>query len=182
MLLAGVRCSAGAFIVTDSGVWAGDAPTTTESVAGESWSLSFQVDSSPTPINFTTGVQTVVPITNVIFDLNGLAVQTEPTGGSVELFTGDGFRLYFPNNDALQIQDTTQLYSGSEAAPTVLAGSYPPDFLNNAFLFDDATSGFYNFTSNNIVITSTTIPEPSSFLLLGAALAALAAVSRYIPR
>lgn len=182
MLLAGVRCSAGTLTLTDSGVWASGAPTSIESAPGESWSVSFQVASSPTPINFTTGVQTVVPITNMIFDLNGLAVQSEPSGGSVELFTGEGFRLIFSNNDALQIQDTTQLYSGTEASPTVLAGSYPPDFPNNAFLFDDATSVFYNFTSNNIVITSATTPEPSSFLLFGAGLAALAGVCRYSSR
>ena len=178
MLLAGVRCSAGTLTVTDSGIWAGDAPTTTESVPGESWSVFFQIASSPIPINYTTGVQTVVPITNLVFDLNGAAVQTEASGGSVELFTGEGFRLYFPNNDALQIQDTTQLYSGSEASPTVLAGSYPPGFANNAFLFVSSTSGFYNFTSNNIVITSdTTTPEPASFLLLVAGLAAFAGVA-----
>jgi hypothetical protein len=175
MLLAGIRCFAGTLTVTDSGVWAGGAPTTTESAPGESWSLSFQVESSPTPISYTTGVQTVVPITNLIFDLNGLAVQSEPSGGSVELFTGEGFRLYFPNADALQIQDNAQLYSGTEASPTVLPGSYPPGFANNAFLFDNATSSFYNFTSNDIVIASSTAtPEPSSFLLLGAGLAALA--------
>jgi hypothetical protein len=182
MLLAGVRCSAGTLTLTDSGVWASGTPTTTESVAGESWDVSFQIASSPTPINYTTGVQTVVPITNMIFDLNGVAVQTKASGGSVELFTGEGFRLYFPNDDALQIQDATQLYSGSEASPTVLPGSYPPDFPNNAFLFDDATSGFYYFTSNNIVITSTAIPEPSSLLLFGAGLAVLAGVSRYLLR
>jgi hypothetical protein len=176
ILLVGVRCTAGSLTVTDSGTWAGGAPTTTESFPGEFWSLSFQVASSPVPIGFTTGVQTVVPITNLIFDLNGTPVQTEASGDSVELFTGDGFRLTFPDGDDLQIQDTTQLYSGSEASPTVLAGSYPPGFANNAFLFA-SSSGFYNFTSNNIVITDTTIPEPSSFLLLGAGLAALARVA-----
>ncbi len=176
MLLVGVRCSAGTLTVTDSGTWAGDAPTTTESSAGESWSLSFQVASSPVPISFITGVQTVVSITNLIFDLNGTPVQTEASGDSVELFTGEGFRLTFPDGDDLQIQDASQLYSGSEASPTVLAGSYPPGFLNNAFLFTSST-GFYNFNSNNIVITDTTIPEPSSCLLLGAGLAALARVA-----
>jgi len=176
ILLVGVRCSAGTLTVTDSGTWAGDAPTTTESFPGEFWSLSFQVASSPVPINFTTGVQTVVSITNLIFDLNGTPVQTEASGGSVELFTGEGFRLYFPDSDALQIQDTMQLYSGTEASPTVLPGSYPPAFSNNAFLYSSST-GFYNFTSNNIVITGAAIPEPSSFLLLGAGLAALAGVA-----
>jgi hypothetical protein len=68
ILLVGVRCSAGTLTVTDSGTWAGDAPTSTESFPGEFWSLSFQVASSPVPIGFTTGVQTVVPITNLIFD------------------------------------------------------------------------------------------------------------------
>lgn len=176
ILLAGVRCSAGTLTVTDSGTWGGDAPNTTESSPGEFWSLSFQVVSSPVPISFTTGVQTVVPITNLIFDLNGTPVQTEASGGSVELFTGEGFRLYFPDGDALQIQDTTQLYSGSEASPTVLAGDYPPGFTNNAFLYS-SSSGFYDFTSNDILITDTTVPEPSSFLPLGAALAALAGIA-----
>ena len=177
ILLVGVRCSAGTLTVTDGGTWAGDAPTTTESFPGASWSLSFQVASTPVPIAFTTGVQTVVSITNLIFDLNGSPVQTEASGDSVELFTGDGFRLSFPDGDVLQIQDATQLYSGSEASPTVLPGIYPPPaFTNNAFLFTSATS-FYNFTSNSIVITDATIPEPSSFLLLGAGLAALARVA-----
>jgi hypothetical protein len=175
-MLVGIPCSGGTLAVTDSGTWASDVPITTESVPGESWSLYFEVASNPTPINYTAGVQTVVPISNLIFNLNGTAVQTEASGGSVELFTGEGFRLYFPDGDAFQIQDTTQLYSGSETAPTVLPGSYPPGFANNAFLFA-SSSGFYNFTSNNIVITvATTTPEPSSFLLLGAGLAALAGV------
>jgi hypothetical protein len=178
ILLAGALCSAGTLTVSASGTWAGGAPTTIESFPGESWSLSFQVASSPVPINFTTGVQTVVPITNLIFDLNGVPVQTEAIGGSVELFTGEGFRLSaFPDGDILQIQDATQLYSGSEASPTVLPGSYPPGFANNAFLFTNST-GFYNFTSNNIVIaTDASVPEPSSFLLLGVGLAALAGVA-----
>ena len=178
MLLLGVRCSAGTFTITDSGTWASGAPTTTESAAGQSWSLSFQVASSPTPISYTTGVQTVVPITNLVFDLNGSAVLTQASGGSVELFTGEGFRLYFPDGDALQIQDSGQLYSGTEASPTVLAGSYP-GFSNNAFLYT-GNSGFYYFTANNILITSAAAtPEPSGFLLLGAGLAALAVASRY---
>jgi hypothetical protein len=176
MLLLGVRCSADTLTVTDSGTWGGDAPITTESSPGAFWSLSFQVASSPVPIGFTTGVQTVVPITNLIFDLNGTPVQTDASGDSVELFTGEGFRLTFPDGDDLQIQDNAQLYSGSEASPTVLPGSHPPGFVNNAFLFT-GTSGFYYFTSNNIVITDSTIPEPSSFLLLGFGLAALARVA-----
>lgn len=176
MLLAGVCCSAGTLTVTDSGIWASVATTTTESAPGESWSLSFQVASSPTPLNYTTGIQTVVPITNLIYTLNGSAVQTQASGGSVELFTGEGFRLYFPGGDALQIQDTGQLYSGSEASPTVLAGNYP-GFSGNAFLYASGP-GFYYFTANNIVITAaTTAPEPSGLLLLVAAFAAWAGVS-----
>lgn len=179
LLLVGGTCLGGTFTLTDGGTWAGDAPNTTESAAGQTWSVSFQMAASPTPISVTTGVQTVVPITNLVFILNGTAVQTQATGGSVELFTGEGFRLYLPNNDALQIQDIGQLYSGTEASPTVLAGNYPAGSGTNAFLFDDSTSQFYYFASNNIVITADgTAPEPSSFLLLGAGLAALAGVAR----
>jgi hypothetical protein len=178
MLLVGVRCSAGTLTLTSSGIWANGAPTSTESAPGESWSLSFQVDSNPVPLNYTTGVQTVVPITNLIFDLNGSPVQTEASGGSVELFTGEGFRLYFPDGDALQIQDIGQLYSGTEASPTVLPGNYPAAMQStNAFLYVSSTSSFYYFSSNSIAITGAAVPEPSSFLMFGAGLAALAAVA-----
>jgi hypothetical protein len=179
LLFTGVCCCAGTFTVTDSGTWAGDAPTSTESAPNVSWSLSFQVASSPTPINFDTGVQTVVPITNLLFDLNGLPVQDQASGASVALFTGEGFRLRFSNNDSLQIQDNGQLYSGSESSPTVLAGTYPPGFATNAFLFVNSTSDFYYFTSNSIVITASdpATPEPSSFLLLAAGLAALTGIA-----
>jgi PEP-CTERM motif len=177
ILLVGARCAGGTLTVTDGGTWAGDAPTSTESVPGELWSVSFQVQSNPIPLNFTTGVQTVLAVTNLVFDLNGTPVQTQASGGSVEFFTGEGFRLFLPDGDDLQIQDTTQLYSGSEAAPTVLPGSYPPGFTNNAFLFVNSTSSFYNFTSNNIVIADATLPEPSSFLLFGAGLAVLVGVA-----
>jgi len=106
MLLSGVHCFAETFTVTVSGTWANDAPTNTESAPGASWSASFQVASNPTPIDVTAGVQTVIPITNLVFTLNGTPVQTKASGGSVELFDGEGFRLYLPNGDALQVQNT----------------------------------------------------------------------------
>lgn len=75
--------------------------------------------------------------------------------------------LGFIENSAVSVIGFSgpQLYSGSEAAPTLLTGT---------FALIDQTDG----ESYTATITSSVSPEPSSFLLLGTGLAGLTAIYR----
>ncbi|MDQ6707369.1 MAG: hypothetical protein M3Z85_15500, partial [Acidobacteriota bacterium] len=99
---------------------------------GGNWALSFTVNSTPTVSNVDT-LGFDVPYSNFSYRLNNSVVSAAPN--SIRLYTTGGlglFSLFFGpesgsvNGTPVPIFDFSgpQVFSGTTAAPTILAGSY----------------------------------------------------------
>jgi uncharacterized protein YaiE (UPF0345 family) len=162
--------SADTLQVTESGTFASNTPTTTESKANENFSFSFDVSSTPTVISHGQ-YDFVTSFSNFTYTLNGKTVAVTPTsltwnaaqdGGLFDIdFNGVEFEL-----------SGSQLYTGSVTKPTIDTGTYN---LASGSLFVDGCDPVK--LSGNVVITdpskTSATPEPSSLFLLGTGLAGL---------
>jgi hypothetical protein len=167
------------YLVSESGVFAANAPITAESAPNAAFSYSFLTSSTPV-VNYT--IPPFIPacgsacgfdaqFSDFTYTLNGTTVDTgtpdlswfnTDAGGLIDLAFADGqFSLY-----------GDQAYSGQESAPTILPGIYPLDPTQSVFELDMAGDGATPLYGD-LEITAT--PEPSSLLLLGTGLAGLAA-------
>jgi hypothetical protein len=173
-------CSVGAsadttYLVSESGVFAANAPVTAESAPNAPFSFSFLIAATPV-INFVTnftgpdcGFDTQFSDFN--YTLNGSPVAV--VGPDVEYYGsafGGGGSVSFADNDNffLYTAAATQFFTGTYENPTMTPGIYPLDPALS--LFETDYSGT-NATpiSGNYEIT----PEPSSLLLLATGLAGL---------
>lgn len=155
--------------VSESGVWASDAPTTIESAPNESWSFSFNISPNPTPTSVDPGNGFDTDVFNFQYTLDGAPVATLPqiswgnisAGGLIGLSFADGF---------FQI-DGAQAYTGSESDPTIIPGIYPLSSDSEFIEFGND----YGTTplTGDLTIADVTTPEPSSFFLLGTGLLAV---------
>jgi hypothetical protein len=113
------------------------------------------------PGNFQLGGSFTIP--DVSFTENNGA----PTLGTVDFFNSSllgGFDLYVGSFDFLSDAQGSQLYSGPESGPTLLAGTF--------FLTEFGNSGTPLGTGTLTATTvSTSIPEPSTILLSAIGLA-----------
>jgi hypothetical protein len=145
---------------------------------GESWSITFDVDSNPVAGN-PDALGFDATFSNFTYMLNGSAVAVSPAEIRFYTTTGGGlFTLFFgPEtgfNNGIPLPEFTfsggQVFSGTPANPTILAGGYPiSDVLySDSINYDDeGASGSVAILS---VPTMTSSPEPSTLWLFVAAL------------
>jgi hypothetical protein len=172
-ILAAVSCltipsaRADAVVVSGSGTWAAATPTTAESVAGESFSFSFDI-SNPFTGTASTGSLATTDAMNFSYDLNG-----SPVAVSLSAVV-----FYAPSSSGLF---DLELSDGD------LLDAFGPDIGSTGTLtFTDTSANFAindPFSSpigsgNGSVSVSSTVPEPISFTLLGTGLFGLLAVRR----
>jgi hypothetical protein len=181
------------YLVSETGTFAANAPTTTESAPNATFSYSFLIDSTPA-INFVTNFTGAdcgfdAPISDFKYTLNGAPVALtfpdveffgssfgggagitpsapEPTTPT-STFAADNFFLYTQTNE--------QFYSGTFENPTIIPGIYQLD-PNQSIFETDYMGTNATAISGDIEITAT--PEPSSLVLLITGLAGLAIAVR----
>jgi hypothetical protein len=153
LLLQGAA-SADVVLITGSGTWAANAPTTVVSAPGDTWSFSFDATTPISPVDQTT------TFSNFSYTLNGssvaetlTAVQFFPTAelGLFSLFFADGNFLGLYGD---QSYDTNN---------NLISGIYPAAIdVNNTGFPDGVGAG---------VITIGAVPEPSSVVSLAIGIA-----------
>ena len=190
MAFGALSASADTLLVSENGVWGADAPTTTWSAPGQSWSYSFLTSSTPAVSNVIVNYYGQPGVScfdgafsDFTYTLNGDSVSVVPSeltwfsagfGGLLNLnFTG-------PMDASLEFSGA-QAYSGPESAPTIIPGVYE---LNSpasmVFFWSPTTNTTYQYLSGNLVIEDESVPpvpEPSCFLLLGTGLIGLATLA-----
>jgi len=118
--------------VSSSGTYAVGTPTSSWTAAGDPWTFSFLVNTTPTISSFTTGTDFDLPFTNFVYTLNGSPVDVSVV--DVEFFSsGDGGLMnvcFFGCTASGTVTNGfeffgPQAYSGPESAPTILSGTFP---------------------------------------------------------
>lgn len=132
------------------------------------WSLSFDVNSSPAVTNTTT-LGFDVPVSQFTYKLNGATVSDAPTNITFSTAGNGGlFTLYFGSEsgyvNGMPIPEFSfegaQVFGGSTASPTFSAGT----FATTSLLYTDAVN--LDMGASTSAVTLTPTPEPSSALLL----------------
>ena len=166
LTLTGTTCSASLLQVAANGTYDSNISTSFFTSPNGIWTLSFNIDSNPTPSSFILGDFFVAAV-SLTYTLNGSLV---PVGSMSAAFPREvglpgptrpgGLVVCFSGNNCgvglLEFNGQT-LYSGSEAAPTILPGSYPVGI-------GVGVNGMFFFQPDSVVrITAT--PEPSTMAL-----------------
>jgi len=135
------------------------------------FSLSFDVDSNPTPLTGTvTTVSFDVPVENFTYKVNNSPVNVTPSeitfytladGGLFAVNFGAGF------TESSFVFEGDQVFSGTTAAPSFASGGYAV----SDWTYSDA-AGNYD-TESPVSGTVAVTPEPSTTLLVSCCLAAV---------
>ena len=171
LFLLGTSASATPLLLTAGGTFASYTPTSFMSAPGETWTLSLEIDSNPAVTNVFMNTSFDPAFSDLIYTLNGTVVAIPGpviTFRSAEATTGFDFCINGPACEwGIEVLEAAPLYSGPESAPTILTGVFEPTYLNA--LVD---LSFYPQSSYlPVTITAVTAtPEPSTFVLVGAAL------------
>ena len=183
LFLLPLTASASTLLVTQSGTFAAGTPTTQASAAGDSFSFSFQLASAPAVSGFSTGQYFTPVISNFAYTLNGSPVS--PTLGGISFYSAAELGLLdvcFSSacsglgDPAYGFEiEGLQAYSGPEGAPTILTGTYAPNFDK----FFTGGNGYALSAETPVVISATSVtPEPSTIMLLGTGLVGIAGTVR----
>ena len=162
--------------VSTGGTFVSGTPGSSWTGAGDTWTLSFLVNSTPSISSYDTGSDFDLPFTNFVYTLNGSPVSV----GAVDVVfysSGDEglFNVCFFGCNASDTPtngftfEGPQAYSGAESAPTILPGPYA-ETANQVFVsttLQDQVNGTVNISS---------IPEPDPAGLSATGLLMLAAV------
>ncbi len=180
LFLIASHAPASTLTVTESGSFDPATPVTAFSTPGGTFLYSFAISSTPVASSVSLGNYFNADPSSFTYTLNG--VTSSPTVSSITFFSAaDGGLLdicFISACNGDVTPDTgfefvgPQLYTGSEANPTILPGTYQP-----------TDAGFYssgNFTelasASPVVIAAT--PEPSNVALLGTGLFAIGGLVR----
>lgn len=183
LLLVAPSAFASTLVVSDSGTFSNATPVSSISTPGGTFSLSFGVSSTSSASSIVSGVEFDVAFSNFTYLLNGTAVST-PVGG-ITFFNSSSLGLFNvcfvaacsgDPEDVLSIRGA-QAYSGSEAVPALLVGTYP---VSSALVSVDTSVDSLATDSPVVVAQAPTAvtPEPSSLFFLGTGLTSLLSLAR----
>jgi hypothetical protein len=155
-LSAVTTASATTTTVTESGTWGNNCPAPYCTAPGATLVLSFQVDSSPTPITYNS-VFFLATISDFTLSDNGV-IQTglDPETKAYFFIASDtgGFATY---DDIFDVSAPSQLFTGPVSTPTFQPGNYPISqypTIGNTLVY----------TYTNIDVSSA-VPEPATYAL-----------------
>ncbi len=182
LLSAPITALASTYDLTGSGTFSSTAPQTQYSGPGDTFSFYFQLDSNPQPSTSVVGqgFTIVAPLGYYDPQYGSSASTSAPIRlafyGSSSQNSGvfqvclSGFCTQ--GNDILTFFVSQPLYSGSEAAPMLLTGSFPSS--GGAFIYGNGQgSSLSTVSAINIEVSPfglspvAVTPEPSSLALLG---------------
>jgi hypothetical protein len=167
--------------VSTGGTFAGGTQSSAWTAAGDTWTISFLVNSTPSISSSTPGVEFDLPFTNFVYTLDGTVMNVGAV--DIEAFSSADLGLFsvcFFGCSASGVITNgfdfvgPQIYSGPESAPTILTGSYSETGVNQVAV----ASLLYTQADGTIDInTSASVPEPSTAGLSAAGLLFVAAVT-----
>lgn len=179
LLFAAAQAPAVPLRVQASGSFDASAPVSFLSAPGQTWSVSFVVDSDPVPapsplteIDFFT----TLPFSQFEYRLGGVAIATPAlwiafynagNGGGIDVFFSDVSDPLLPAVDALSFY-TQQVYSGPETDPTVLPGVYPTSRPNGDGFIVTLQSVAFDQGETRVVISAVPLPGTLALVLLAA--------------
>ncbi len=180
--------SAATLLLSTGGTYSGSTATSSWTAPGATWSVSFNVSSTPTVNSSISGNNFDTPVTNFVYLLNGSPVSVGPVdvafystaeGGLIDIGLFGSSALSTPANGFVVLGP--QAYSGPEASPTILTGAY----AETANTLRVASTSFSQ-TLGSITISGpppATPAPPSLFLtLVGLALGTAYLTSRRFAR
>jgi hypothetical protein len=174
VLLFAVSLTASTITYNASGTFNSSTPSSAYSGPDETWSLSFDVNSTPVVSNVDAGGYFDAAFSDFSYSLDGVAVAITPV--DIRFFSAldyGGFDIcftiacqYFNSpTDGIEIE-TSQLFTGSESAPTMSAGNFP--WIEMSLFVD--SSYYPQVPPGTGSVEALATPEPSSILMLGSGL------------
>lgn len=162
--------SASTFLVTAGGTFSYSTPSSAVTTPNGTWTMSFDVQDGP-QTTYVDGNAFDPAFSNFEYTLNGSPVPATPP--RIVFMNLSNFGLFTTVLDGATFELAgPQLYTGLEADPTILTGSFPQTLLFSE-VFEDGN--YYQFVSASPVVINEVTPEPSALLLCGTGLLSLAA-------